>query len=815
MKVLIVDDNPQNQYMLRALLEGHKHQVIEAPNGKDALEMLAKENVELIISDILMPVMDGFALCREVKKSVSLLHIPFIIYTATYTGPQDETLALEFGADCFIVKPCEPDVMLQKIDDVIKKVSQSDIERFKSDYSEEEVLKLYNERLVRKLEQKMLQTEDEIQAHLETLKALQRSEELLTATQSISKIGGWEWNVETQEMYWTKETYIIHDLNESVAKDNSKDLIELSLQCYAETERELVRQAFETCTKTGEPYELDSPFTTPAQRKLFIRTSGKAIIENGKVTKVLGYIQDITERKTAEIEQNELKEQLRQAQKLESIGQLAGGVAHDFNNNLTVILGYSEEILYSLKPGDPIEHDIQEIVKAGHRALNLTQKLLTFSQKQVVQPQVIYLNSVIMEVKQIFSRLIGDVITIKTALSPDLFCIKADNNQLDQIIMNLIINARDAMPEGGTITIETSNYVVDDSFKHDKLVVPQGQYVKLSIKDTGIGMSNETMERIFEPFFTTKSKSKGTGLGLSIVYGIVKQFNGFIWVESSLNKGTTFTILFEATEEKKAMYLDDTPRIGTMGNGEHILLVDDDSHIRKLASRMLSSMNYKVTLTDSAEQALELIEKQHLVPDLVITDIVMPGMNGKELTGRIKEMLSNTSFLYISGYTDNIINHYGALEVGIPMIQKPFTKDVLAMHIRQQLNKEDTHIRKSIKVMMIDDDEDIIKMFNRLFEKRGHQCNGVNSYEQALKVLEEQPIDILIVDLNLVIEDGIEVITKIRQRGFNLPAIILTGALAMVNMDKVQELGNIYAMEKSFDNLPLLNMVEALVETSR
>jgi CheY-like chemotaxis protein len=815
MKILIIDDNDQNQYMLRALLEGHKHQVIEAPNGKEALDLLTHEAVDLIISDILMPVMDGFALCREIKNSSTMLHIPFIIYTATYTGPQDETLAMELGADCFLIKPCEPDIMLEKIAEVMERASKANPDRFTSGYSNEEVLKLYNERLVRKLEQKMLQTEEEIQAHLQTLKALKRSEELLNATQSISRIGGWEWDLAKQKMYWTKETFIIHDIDEEAFQGESQDFIALSLKCYPEIESNIIREAFENCIATGEPYELDAPFTTCKGRKLYIRTSGKAVKENGKIVKVLGYIQDVTEHKLAELEQNELKEQLRQAQKLESIGQLAGGVAHDFNNNLTVILGYSEEILYSLKSNDPLEHDIKEIVKAGHRALNLTQKLLTFSQKQVVQPQVIHLNSVILEMKQIVNRLIGEDIVIETDLAPDLFCIKADNNQLDQVTLNLIINARDAMPEGGTLTIATNNCLIDDSFKHEQLSIPSGQYVKLIFKDTGCGMSKEVMDRIFEPFFTTKSKSKGTGLGLSIVYGIVKQFNGYIWVDSTPKAGTTFTILFEATEEKKTIYVEEPQILSIMGNGEHILLVDDDAHIRKMTHRMLSTMNYQVTLASSAEEALDLIQKQHLEPDLLITDVVMPGMNGKELTDKAKVLLPKTSFLYISGYTDNIINQYGVLDVGIPVIQKPFTKDVLSMHIRQQLNKDVAFVHPVINILMIDDDEDIIKLFTRLFEKRGHHCIGVNSYDKAKEILKEQSINFLIVDLNLVMEDGIEVIDKFRKSGYHIPAIILTGALAMVDMDKIKQIGDVYALEKSFDNLPLLNMVEAIVEAKK
>jgi len=538
MKALIVDDNATNQYMLRSLLSGNGFEIVEASQGEEALSILRGEPVDIVISDILMPVMDGFSLCREIRADARLRHLPFIFYTATYTGPKDESFSLDIGADAFVIKPCEVHLLLKTIAEVMEKARNRTSGLPVEQKKEEEILKLYNERLVRKLEQKMMQAEKEVLARRDAEEALQRSQSLLNATQRISRIGGWEWHVERREMFWTEEMYRIHDIEPSEERVPGDDLLTRSLQCFNPEDRPRAMESFRQCMDKGVPFELEGRFTSVKGRALSVRMAGQPIYEDGRIIKVHGYMQDDSERKQHETEKERLREQLLQAQKLESIGQLAGGVAHDFNNILTVILGYGEVILNSLSNDNAMRRDVEEILKAGQRAADLTRQLLIFSRKHVVQPQVINLNSIIKNIKKMLNRLIGENIEITTMLSEGIGSIKADPGQIEQVIMNLVINARDAMPTGGKLFVETSNFLIDDEFASSHLNIDPGLYVMLSVTDTGCGMDKETLSRIFEPFFTTKENGKGTGLGLSTVYGIVKQADGAIRVYSEPCKGT-------------------------------------------------------------------------------------------------------------------------------------------------------------------------------------------------------------------------------------------------------------------------------------
>ncbi|HQQ67288.1 MAG TPA: response regulator, partial [Candidatus Cloacimonadota bacterium] len=383
MKILIVDDQSENLYLMQSLLESQGHEVFSALNGQLALEMMKRSTMDLVLSDILMPVMDGFTFCREVRKNPVYSHIPFIIYTATYTGKQDEELALKIGADGFIVKPCEPDEFLSRVQMIVENKQKSEHSTTPAGTSEQEILKLYNERLVRKLEQKMLELEKEVEARKKALEALQRSEELLKSSQALGKMGGWEYDGKSGKMFWSDELYRLHDIDP--ADPAAEDLVFRSLECFPEDSQVALKAAMDEMMTRGTPYEIESWFTSRKGRKIYVRNAAQGIFEDGKFIRANGIIQDITERKEAQIKQEELAEQLRQAQKLDTIGQLAGGVAHDFNNVLTVILGYAEDLLQSLNAQDPIYADIQEILSAGNRASSLTRQLLTFSRKQIIQ----------------------------------------------------------------------------------------------------------------------------------------------------------------------------------------------------------------------------------------------------------------------------------------------------------------------------------------------------------------------------------------------------------------------------------------------
>jgi PAS domain S-box-containing protein len=399
----------------------------------------------------------------------------------------------------------------------------------------------------------------------------------------------------------------------------------------------------------------------------------------------IGHCLDITERKRAEEQTRSVEEQLRQAQKLETIGRLAGGVAHDFNNMLSIILGYGEAILQTLHHDDPLHNEIKEIVKAGERSAALTRQLLAFSRRQTLQPRVLDLNVVINNLEKMLHRLIGEDVELVLSLAKDLARVKADPGQIEQVIMNLAVNARDAMPQGGKLITETSNVILGERYSESHADVVPGRYVMLAVTDTGCGMDRQTLAQIFEPFFTTKEKEKGTGLGLSMVYGIVRQSGGYIWAYSEPGRGTTFKIYLPQTqalpEAKEEHYR--VEKSG--GNGRHILVVEDEDALRKLTETILARLDFHVTVAANGGEALQIVEKSGLKPDLVITDVVMPGMSGPALVERLRRKHPDLGVLYMSGYTDTAIVHHGILDPSTPFLQKPFTIQNLTAKVSEAM----------------------------------------------------------------------------------------------------------------------------------
>ena len=375
-----------------------------------------------------------------------------------------------------------------------------------------------------------------------------------------------------------------------------------------------------------------------------------------------------------------------QSQRLESVGRLAGGVAHDFNNLLTAITGYSELILEELPPGDRLREDVEEIRKAAARAGALTRQLLAFSRKQVLEPKPLDLNDVVADVEKMLRRLIGEDIKLETALQPDLGTVKADPGQIEQVIVNLVVNARDAMPQGGTITLETANVVLDGTYADQHIAVTPGRYVMFAVTDTGIGMDKETQARIFEPFFTTKGPDRGTGLGLSTVYGIVKQSGGSIWVYSEPAHGTTFKIYLPMVDEEviATTTSGDAPR--TVNGTETVLLAEDEEVVRRLTGRILAQAGYHVLVATTGAEALAVSEAYDGPIHLLISDVVMPQMSGGELRRRLAAARPSVRILYLSGYTDPGIVQQGLLEGGAAFLQKPFTAEALLRKVRDVLD---------------------------------------------------------------------------------------------------------------------------------
>jgi nitrogen-specific signal transduction histidine kinase len=398
------------------------------------------------------------------------------------------------------------------------------------------------------------------------------------------------------------------------------------------------------------------------------------------------YVRDLSERKQAEAALRRAEDQFRQSQKMEAVGRLAGGVSHDFNNLLTVINGYTQVLLARLPAGDPARGPVELINKAGNRAAGLTRQLLAFSRRQVLEPKVFDLNGTVVDLGKMLQRLIGEDIELNTLPASGLRRIKADLGGIEQVIMNLVVNARDAMPKGGRLTIETRNVELDQNYARTHSEVVPGPYVMLAISDTGCGMDEATKARLFEPFFTTKEMGKGTGLGLATVYGIVKQSGGHVAVYSEPGHGSTFKVYLPCTEEKPtaASLPSLRPAAAPKGKGT-VLLVEDEDMVRTLSRQILQEQGYTVLEARHGKEAMQLSERDMDSVRLTVTDVVMPEMDGRDLAKRLLHRRPDMKVLYVSGYTDNAVIRNGLLEPGAAFLEKPFTPERLAHKVHEVL----------------------------------------------------------------------------------------------------------------------------------
>jgi len=445
-------------------------------------------------------------------------------------------------------------------------------------------------------------------------------------------------------------------------------------------DREKVLQAASEARRTGKGTNLEYRMRHKDGGWRMLESRASTIMKAGEVEKLVIVNRDVTERK-------HLEEQFRQSQKMEAVGRLSGGVAHDFNNLLGVIIGYGEIVQEGTAADSPLRTCVDEMLKAGHRAAGLTRQLLAFSRQQVMDPKVLDLNSVVKDMEKMLKRLISEDIQLKTDLDPALARIKADQGQIEQVLMNLAVNARDAMPNGGELTITGSNFRMDQDFvRRYPYPVLVGDYVLLSVSDNGIGMDAATRARVFEPFFTTKEKGKGTGLGLSTVYGVVKQSGGYIEVHSEPGAGATFKIYLPKVEEaldpqKQAVELPASLR-GT----ETVLLVEDEIALRTLSRQLLKLCGYDVLEAASGAEALRISQEHTERIHLLLTDVVMPGMSGRVLADQIVKQRPDTQVVYMSGYTGQTVGEHGVLAEGSFFLPKPFTREALARKVRRALD---------------------------------------------------------------------------------------------------------------------------------
>jgi PAS domain S-box-containing protein len=445
-------------------------------------------------------------------------------------------------------------------------------------------------------------------------------------------------------------------------------------------DREKVLKAASEARRSGTGASLEYRMRHKDGSWRMLESRASTILKGGQVEKLVIVNRDVTERK-------HLEEQFRQSQKMDAVGRLSGGVAHDFNNLLGVIIGYGEIVQEGTAADSPLRTCVDEMLKAGHRAAALTRQLLAFSRQQVMDPRVLDLNAVVKDMEKMLRRLISEDVQLKTVLDPALVLIKADQGQIEQVIMNLAVNARDAMPNGGELTLTTCNFHMDEDFvRRYPYPVSVGDYVLLTVTDNGMGMDASTRARVFEPFFTTKEKGKGTGLGLSMVYGVVKQSGGYIDVISEPGAGATFKIYLPKVEVGLDPQKQQAELPPSLQGTETVLLVEDEIALRKLGRHLLELCGYEVLEAESGAEALKISQDHKKMIHLLLTDVVMPGMSGRLLADQLVQHRPETRVVYMSGYTGQTVGEHGVLAEGSFFLPKPFTREALARKVREALD---------------------------------------------------------------------------------------------------------------------------------
>jgi PAS domain S-box-containing protein len=671
-RVLIVDDDEESLYYLRTVLAAYGYDTESAVHGAEALTKARHAPPSLVIADLLMPVMDGYTLLRHWKRDEELKDIQFIVYTATYTAPEDQRLAVDLGADAFIVKPVEPDELMARIRQVHSNVTRVG---FKSMHApsadDQDIVKQYSATLVRKLEEKTIQLET---ANRALQKEIAERKELGTRLETLieqAKIG----------------VLVHHDCKPILANSEmarifgyaSKDEIQNMPDCtalFADREQARIAGYGEEHLKRGD---------VPGFYSLKGKTRGGAIIDLdsrafaiqwGKRSAVCSMLADVTE-------QRKLEAQLRQSQRLEAVGQMTGGIAHDFNNLLTVIIG-NAELLEETE--DQFRRQLAEMVReTAERGAELTSRLLAFSRQQPLDPKAIDINALISKTERLIRRAIGGSLEITIVLGDGLWNAYVDPPQLENALLNLAINARDAMPKGGRLTIETSNIRIGDAAVADHADLAPGDYLLITVSDTGAGMDKHTLAHAFEPFFTTKEVGKGSGLGLSMVYGFVKQSRGLVRILSELGRGTAVEMFLPRAADDVALAKQEI-RDGALPRGsEKILLVEDDAMVRRLVVMQLTKLGYRVVSAVGGSEALEVLKREDGF-DLLFTDVVMPGgLNGRELANEARKLVPGLRVVFTSGYAENAVVNDGRLGNGVHLLNKPYRRSELATRIRDAL----------------------------------------------------------------------------------------------------------------------------------
>jgi two-component system, cell cycle sensor histidine kinase and response regulator CckA len=611
---------------------------------EDFLRELEGFAPDLILSDYSLPSFDGLSALRltlELTPSV-----PFVVVTASI-NEETAVECLKAGAADYILK------------DNLTRLAPA----------------------VRSALEKKQAIEEKARAE----EALRESEQRLRMALAAGRLVAFEWDVASDRVRRTERRVDVLGLPPAEVVENAaREFFEI----VHPEDRPVLRGLLGKLSPENSHYQVEYRITRPDGRVVWLDEQGQASFDRaGGLVRVVGVSADSTARKQAEEALRQSQERLAQAEKMEAVGRLAGGVAHDFNNLLTVIMGFSLLLLNRLEPDHPLRNEVEQIRQAGERAAALTSQLLAFSRRQVIRARVVNLGELVAGLQQMLGQLVGAGVEMVTALQPGAGRVKADPTQLEQIVFNLVVNARDAMPRGGRLTIEVGDVELDEAYARAHPPATPGAYTLLAVSDTGVGMDAATKAHIFEPFFTTKGPGKGTGLGLATVYGIVKQNNGFIWVYSEPEVGTTFKIYLPryTHPDGEAAAPPAAPPQALPRGAEIVLLVEDEPVVRRLTRELLEMQGYAVLEAAGGEEALEISGRQERI-DLLLTDMVMARISGRELADRLRARRPELKVLYMSGYTDDTVVRRGLLERSLAFIQKPFSQELLARKVREVLD---------------------------------------------------------------------------------------------------------------------------------
>lgn len=672
-KILIVDDIDENRYLLKNYLESDGYIVIEAKNGIEALEILKNNEVHLIISDILMPQMDGFSLCRAIKQDKDLKTIPFVFYTATYTDEQDEKLALSLGASRFILKPKEKEEFNKIITEVMTQFTLGEIKIEQIENKDQtNYFKMYNEVLIRKLENKMIQLEE---SNLNLNQKIAENEKIYKELDSNLKYFTSIIDELDDPLIIIDKNYMINEVNKKFcqifgekSEIISNSFFKIKDEFFKNTNLQFLFDDFEVENFAVNKYEIEIEIGG-LEKKVYSVKARKIKSKNNNEYDILILFEDVTEFKKILKEKEQIYNQLIQIERIDSIGNFASGISHDFNNILTVIINSSQIILDSINKENSFYEDAKNIYDAAIRGSELTKKILLFSRKKEIKPEVIDIHDEIKDFYKIAKRLIGENISVEYKLNAVETKVLIDPINFQHILINLFSNSKDAMPNGGTINVKTQNkeYLFDEN----EDILP-GKYLKLEISDTGNGIEKQMISHIFEPFFTTKKVGEGTGLGLYLVSSIVKQINGYIYVCSELGKGTTFIILLPIALEFSEKQIETFDEAKIMLKVKNILLVEDEPFVIAAIEKILLKMNSIVKKAKNGKEAIELVEKG-FIPDLVISDIILEDISGDSLTRILKKKVEKLKVLYMSGYNKDELIKRNIMISNLNFIQKPFT----------------------------------------------------------------------------------------------------------------------------------------------